>query len=72
MTEKRAVSSRVSVTEETRDRLKDFVSGIGETYEVAINFLLDEISEQDESAIGAGFRLRERVKNWLEEQDSTE
>lgn len=70
MTEKRNVTSRVSVTEETRDRLKDFASGLGETYEVAINFLLDGVSEPGESPIAAGYRLREQIRAWLEEQEA--
>lgn len=33
---------RINVTEETRDRLRDFADGAGITYDDAINFLLDK------------------------------
>jgi histidinol-phosphate/aromatic aminotransferase/cobyric acid decarboxylase-like protein len=54
------MNARVPLTEETRERLKDFVRGLGaDDYDSAINFLLDFIKKNDEAETLAGFRLRD-------------
>lgn len=64
MSDGRMVNSRISVTEETRDRIKDFANGVGGTYDSALNFLLDYIQESSEDALLAGRRLRKHYDGW--------
>jgi hypothetical protein len=54
----RVVNSRVSVTEETRKRLRDFANGMGVTYEEAVIFLLDNVMHPGEDDLLAGRRVR--------------
>ena len=54
-------TSRVSVTEETRDRLREFCKGLGVEYDEAVNFLLDRIIAQRDPLI-AGRELRDKYK----------
>lgn len=54
----RMVNSRIPVTEETRDELREFVNGLGTTYDDAILFLLDTVKKEGEDALLAGHRLR--------------
>lgn len=39
----RVMNSRISATEDTRDRLRDFANGLGATYEGALIFLMDKL-----------------------------
>lgn len=58
----RMVNSRVSVTEETRDELKDFANGLGVTYDEAIKLLLGMVRQGNEELIVSGRRLRTSIK----------
>lgn len=60
MNEGRKMNARVPLTEETRERLKDFVRGLGaDDYDSAINFMIDYLRKHDEAVTLAGFRLRD-------------
>lgn len=65
------VNSRVSVTEETRDELKDFANGLGATYDETIKFLLDMIRAGDEDNLLAGRRLRSELDKWHKKNPSS-
>ena len=58
----RVTNSRISATEETKRRLRDFTNGLGGEYDDAINYLLDLASKKDEAALLAGIRLRDEFK----------
>lgn len=68
-------TSRIPVTDETRDRLKDFARGLDANYDGALNFLLDlltddeildylmsNLPERDESPLELGGRLRTKYR----------
>jgi len=52
------VNKRIPVTDDTLNRLRDFSNGLGTTYDDAINFLIDQISDDGETAKRTGHRLR--------------
>lgn len=53
----------------TQRRLREFVQGIGGTYDSVLNFLLDKLKADDEPDVITGARLRDELKRKTE-QDS--
>lgn len=64
------VNSRVPVTEETRNDLRQFAGGLDMTYDDAIRFLLKRSLREGEDFMLAGHRLREEAKQIMKENPS--
>lgn len=58
------VTDRIACTPETKVKLRDFSRGLALTHDETLNFLMDAMFEEDEAALLAGFRLREKAQQW--------
>ncbi len=52
-------TKRLSVRDKTLRRMRNLTDGLGDTYDVALNLLLDAYAEPGESDFDVGLRLRE-------------
>jgi len=59
--EGRQMTSRIPVTPETHRRIQGFAQGLGVTFDEALNFLLDELIE-DEPSWPAGDNRRSKLE----------
>lgn len=62
------MNSRISVTEETRDKFRDFVHGLGMQYDEAIRFMMDTLSDGEMNPLLAGGKLRTSAEEWRNEK----
>lgn len=58
-------TARLSVTEETRDQMKAFASGLRTEYDLALRYLLKKLDEQSDNPFGLGQELRAEFEQML-------
>lgn len=59
-------TARLSVTEETRDRIKAFASGLRTEYDLALRYMLKKLAEESDNPFGIGQELRAEFERMLE------
>lgn len=67
--QKKPVITSIKIYQSTARRAKEFVDGTGGTYTEAIEFLLDQIAEEKETALLSGVRLRSAFQQWRKDRD---
>lgn len=65
----RVVNSRISVTEETRDIMREFANGSAKTYEDVMMLFFSKFIEPGEDPYMAGRRWREEIERLLKDRE---
>lgn len=69
MTNGRTMTSRIPVSPDTHQDMKDFCNGLRATFDDTIQFLLAQHVRGGEDPVIAGSRLREEFERWLREHE---
>lgn len=65
----RRVSSRIPVTPEVHERLRDFAKGLDATYDEALDYILDILTEGVNPML-KGLEHRQRFQGWMGADDT--